>query len=745
MKNNEYTIGYLTLKLDDAYLGALWDGIHTEASAAGVKLVVLAGYCIDSPNFYDAIHNIVYDLVPEIKLDGLIISGAALGSYCGINALETYISDIRGGLPIVSIAANISNAVTVCSDNRSGIRQAINHLIKDHGCKTFAYLAGPPTNPESKERLEALEQTLEEAGLALNPELVEDGNFYYPDAKNASFRLIDKNIPFDALFAANDDMALSFIDACKERAIKIPGRIRVIGLDNGLSGKCSTPRLSSIDTQVSTQGAAAVDMLLNLLNNENQKDIVVHSSFIKRESCGCALSEFKPEETPEIQHNRSLTQILHGIAESILTTRTEFLYPKTSKDIFVSFIDNFTDVVSRDSLSGSSECVRIFHDFFIDYVNNETHVQVLQILLPAFQDAIAINVQDNELVQKIRKLIEDMKLRCMIELDRMMSEKFWSLKNISYALQNFNQKIQPSQTFDEFSVTVMQELPFLNVKDFFIVQFVDPPRKNGLHYAFNRFHQSLLISDGVLHHFTEPFDSIDPLLNKREIPGWIIMPILCKDEQFGFMGIGLNDNAGLISEPIATTIGGVLKNIQIIEAKRIAEKQLLQAVDKLAQLSVIDELTGLYNRRGFLEQAQQLSAAAKKSGNDVVVFYADLDNLKKVNDTWGHAAGDEMIKDAAMVFKSTFRQADIVGRMGGDEFAIACKSISQEEMPLIEERLEKVIRNFNSKTNRKWELSMSIGASSMFQTGIDSIPELLEYSDKLLYDKKRAKKMKQLG
>ena len=742
MANNDYTIGYLTLKLDDAYLGALWEGIHTASSSAGVKLIVLSGYCIDSPNFYDAAHNIAYDLVPKIKLDGLIISGAAIGSYCGIKTLDAYISDICGSLPVVSIAANISNAVTICSDNKSGVRQAINHLIKDHGCKTFAFLAGPPTNPESNERLETLKQTLKEAGLKLNPELIEYGNFYYPDAKNASLRLLGKGIPFDALFAANDDMALSFIDASKERSIEIPGRIRVIGLDNGLSGKCSTPRLSSIDTQVSAQGAEAVEILINLLNNRNQKDIVVPSSFVKRESCGCTLSEFKPEENTEIQPDLSLSQVLHGIAESILTARAEFLYPKSNKDYFISFISDFTDVVSRDSLSGSSECLGMFYKFFTAYVNKKNYVQVLQILLPAFQDAIAIKVQNNVLVQKICKSLEDMKLYCTIELERLLSEKFWSLKNISYALQNFNQKIQPSQTFDELSEAVIQELPFLNIKDFFIVQFMNPPQKNGLHYSFNGFQQSLMISGGEIHHFTEPFDSVNPLLNMSEIPGWIIMPILCKDEHFGFMGMGLNKNAELISEPIATTIGGVFKNIQIIEAKRIAEKQLLQAVDQLAQLSVIDELTGLFNRRGFLDQAQQLAAAANKTNNDVVVLYADLDNLKKVNDTWGHSAGDEMIKDAAMIFKSAFRQADIVGRMGGDEFAIACKTVSPEEMILIEKRLDNVISSFNNKHNKKWELSMSIGAGSMLQTGIDSIPELLDYSDQLLYNKKRKKKMK---
>ncbi|MBP7901634.1 MAG: GGDEF domain-containing protein [Spirochaetes bacterium] len=743
MKNNEYTIGYLTLKLDDAYLGSLWEGVHTASSEAGIKLVVLAGYCIDSPNFYDASHNIVYDLVPKIKLDGLIISGAAIGSYCGIKALETYISDISGGLPVVSIAADIKDAVTVCPDNRSGVSQAINHLIKDHGCKTFAFLAGPPANPESNERLETLEQTLKDAGLNLNPELLEYGNFYYPDAKKASFRLLDKNIPFDALFAANDDMALSFIDACKERGVEVPGRIRVIGLDNGLGGKCSTPRLSSIDTQISSQGAEAVEILINLLNNRNRKNVVVPSSFVKRESCGCALSEFKPEETPEFQHNGSLSQILHGIAESILTARAEFLYPKTSKDIFVSFVNDFTEVVSRDSLSGSSECVRMFYDFFISYVNKKTYVQLLQILLPAFQDAIALNVQDNKLVQKICKLIEDMKLYCVIELERMLSENFRSIKNISYVLQNFNQKIQPSQTFDELSEAVIQELPFLNVKDFFILQLMNPPQKKGMHYAVDSFYQSLLISGGEVQRFSEPFDSIDHFFNTLEIPGWIIMPILWKNEQFGFMGMGLINNADLISEPIATTIGGVFKNIQIVEAKRIAEQKLLKAVDQLAQLSVIDELTGLYNRRGFLDQAKQLAAAANRSGNDVVVLYADLDNLKKVNDTWGHAAGDEMIKDAAMVFKSVFRQTDIVGRMGGDEFAIACKTVAPEEIIIIEKRLDNAINNFNNKNGKKWELSMSIGAGSMFQTGITSIPELLEHSDQLLYNKKRSKKMKQ--
>ena len=99
----------------------------------------------------------------------------------------------------------------------------------------------------------------------------------------------------------------------------------------------------------------------------------------------------------------------------------------------------------------------------------------------------------------------------------------------------------------------------------------------------------------------------------------------------------------------------------------ISERKSLE--NKLHELSVTDELTGLLNRRGFNTLAERQLEIADRSKSSIHLIYTDIDNLKWINDNFGHAAGDKALKEVASAL-STLRKSDIVGRLGGDEFAI---------------------------------------------------------------------------
>ena len=103
--------------------------------------------------------------------------------------------------------------------------------------------------------------------------------------------------------------------------------------------------------------------------------------------------------------------------------------------------------------------------------------------------------------------------------------------------------------------------------------------------------------------------------------------------------------------------------------QKLADRE--QHIAYLQDLSLTDELTGLYNRRGFVEDFSRALTAAKCFGHEGMLLYCDLDDLKSVNDNFGHAAGDAMLRHAANMLKDSIREIDIVGRLGGDEFAVA--------------------------------------------------------------------------
>ena len=168
--------------------------------------------------------------------------------------------------------------------------------------------------------------------------------------------------------------------------------------------------------------------------------------------------------------------------------------------------------------------------------------------------------------------------------------------------------------------------------------------------------------------------------------------------------------------------------------------ELKQFQEELRDLTLTDDLTNLYNRRGFFTLAGQALRYARRSNKDGIVIYADLDNLKKVNDEFGHETGSQMIVDTSNIFKSFFRDSDIAARLGGDEFVILVQDSSADGAEIIKERLHKEIEKFNRNNSRPFSLSISFGIAQFDPKSAKTIEELVSEADKLMYVQKQIKK-----
>ncbi len=176
----------------------------------------------------------------------------------------------------------------------------------------------------------------------------------------------------------------------------------------------------------------------------------------------------------------------------------------------------------------------------------------------------------------------------------------------------------------------------------------------------------------------------------------------------------------------------------------IALKELQRLNQKLQYTSLNDELTGLYNRRGFFTVGGEQFESAQKEGTPVLLIYCDLDGLKKINDTYGHKEGDFAIKQTAVLLKRVFRNTDIISRFGGDEYVVLLTNTPKDYIYNIEKRLKHIFENFNKNSGKNYKLSISIGYSSLSYefNGMNSFEELIEKADKKLYFEKINKKSK---
>lgn len=185
---------------------------------------------------------------------------------------------------------------------------------------------------------------------------------------------------------------------------------------------------------------------------------------------------------------------------------------------------------------------------------------------------------------------------------------------------------------------------------------------------------------------------------------------------------------------LATLVVIVSSALLLYLAQRINSMEV-----EIHNLSLRDELTGLYNLRGFRMLAEHALRMANRSGHPFSVLFVDLDDLKQVNDHFGHFAGSQCLVETADILRKAFREADVLGRIGGDEFAVA-GDFTEPGMVLAVGRLEKMVAEWNAAPDRPIPLSLSFGTVTSSAGSHDSLDILLKNADHAMYEQKRRKK-----
>ncbi|HOP85809.1 MAG TPA: diguanylate cyclase [Syntrophorhabdaceae bacterium] len=175
----------------------------------------------------------------------------------------------------------------------------------------------------------------------------------------------------------------------------------------------------------------------------------------------------------------------------------------------------------------------------------------------------------------------------------------------------------------------------------------------------------------------------------------------------------------------------------LISCEDISEQKRLE--EHLKSMSITDELTGLYNRRGFITLAEQQIKIADRTKKGVLLFFIDMDKMKQINDLLGHKSGDMALKETATVLKEVFRESDIIARIGGDEFAVLALDATTATRDILVTRLDNTLYRYNKKQGRQFELSLSIGIAYYDPNDPISLDELMSIADNMMYEEKRKK------
>jgi DNA-binding LacI/PurR family transcriptional regulator len=232
---------------------------------------------------YSKINNARFLRLLPTKVDGLILMARSVA--------DGYVLNLHWRrIPFVLLSRGIEDLEADCimANNAGGAYQATEHLLR-HGYQRVAFICGPADSPDSQARLQSYRQALQDHDVPVRPQWIEGGDFRQTSGYQAMIRLLDQADVPSAVFAANDEMAMGALEAVRDRGLRVPDDIAIVGFDDIQMASFTRPPLTTIRQPMRELGALAVQKLLRRINapDASAETVRLPTQLIVRPSCGC--------------------------------------------------------------------------------------------------------------------------------------------------------------------------------------------------------------------------------------------------------------------------------------------------------------------------------------------------------------------------------------------------------------------------------------------------------------------------
>lgn len=754
MKDNKrLTIGFIIHRLDNDYAKLLLKGALYAAEELNANLAVFPGRSLDSQldnikyTAYEYQNNVIYSYASKDSLDALVISAGTVGSFVSDDTMKEFI-DSFDGLPVVTTENKIGEYPCIRMSG-SGIKDIINHLIKHHGKRNIAFVSGPKSNADAEERLNYYKEALEENCIAFDPSLVAYGKFseYCSDLVG---ELLDENKGrIDAVCFANDMMCKGGYKAIEERGLVIGKDIAVTGYDDSEVASGLKPMLTTVRADASLVGYNAVYEAVKLVTDGVCSDLDLNSYPIYRQSCGC-------EILPESSHDISSAEIKVGIIASKIID--EYIYNSTLGQKMSSIVKNIRQYITtllnyavskEETYEAEDECKRIIEELTdiqtFDYVHADTLVSILN---AAKDYAVSLSGGNKDKIIKIQEIIN---YALSETADRVLNKHYAKVDDLTFThflINNITKDMTIHGSNEEKCYfSIVNNLYRIHMASSYIYTYANPivhtaamkwtlPESIYLKSYHNGDKLAAITGEAQIMPCSQYFYNFFTPDRRRTA---VISPLFLNEEQYGIIVSELEFDYFPYIYSIIPQICAAIKLTKLVgQLERSLDAEQYRN-NLLNRISMSDELTGIYNRRGFYEFANNLLKAPENEGKRAALIFGDLDNLKKINDTFGHDEGDYAIKTAASFMKSCFRQTDVVARIGGDEFAAFAVCEDRNIIASIPRRIKNMAALNNIRSTKPYNVTISVGLFELICSSDKDVQSYMDKADTALYADKKNK------
>lgn len=756
-------IGLFIRALTDLYHQEILTTFVHACHDEGILPVVIPGNAPGSILDFERDQNVLYDLVNPSLVDGIIVTAGSLFSYLSYDQKKAFLKRFDG-IPIVLLGESCEGYSNVLPDNEAGTRKLVEHFITVHHSEKFVFITGATNNRDSNQRLEIFRKVLQEHSIPFPDDNVYIGDYQPWDGPEAVTEFLDhRKISFDTLFAANDAMAIGAVHELQKRGVKIPQEVRVAGFDNIEAASYLVPGLTTVSQDIGEQVRLALDNLVMIITIDKSAAAAmkVPSRPVFRRSCGCY--PFQTVDVSTVQYGNALTSADKNAREEILARviKKVKLHNNLSQHLQILSIQRIVNLSELlldgcfGTVAGNTAQIRIY-DLIFQNTMDEQEVELARVAMDLIDHevrkpgALPPGSGDyNVLINQARDLVS---LSEKQFLKRDLRQNDSQLHILTQAVDN----ILRTYEIEDLFVTLSNFLPKLGIS-FCAIVLYDPMQPEVGTFPKDMGQLKLLIENGSPMEILRKgiaFDTKkilpDDYLKNAVLP-LIIMPLVIRGKHFGYFLIDISRVSTPVYHNLQKQISNALDICNLFFKQKQAEDLLRDTLidleksnRQLQDLSLTDELTGLNNRRGFLNWAVRHFERARSTGGDFTIFFIDLDGLKKINDKFGHQAGDTFISAAARVLKESFRDIDIVARIGGDEFTALTTQADTQNNTRIKARLDEALKKDNaSNPQRPFQVSFSVGAVRFREKDFHNVDEMIAFADSQLYEEKRRKKSQQ--
>lgn len=752
---SEITIGLLVSGIADNYSVSVCQGAIKAARENGVRLIIFPGKYIDrdltemKEIMYEYQYNTLFSYAMGKRLDAVLIIADSIGCYASSERIRGLVAQYCQ-IPCVLIGSKLNGYVSVNYDNYSGISEAMNYLIQKLGIQNIGMIGGPEDNTDARDRKNVFMRVLAENGIPFDERRYVEGNLSR-HCKEVFNKLLENDPEMQAVFCVNDETAIGFYDVLKERGM-MPGKdMMVFGFDNILSSSKMKPSLSSVRAEPSRLAENALEIALRMIQGEQVEGRVLPTSFIKRDSLGTG------RKTHDHKYDRRVDrQYIDKYFNDIFYRYIKEETDKHIADIKTDYIALMNKVIDayeaeQSDTEQTGEIMRrldgLLANDLMDYADMENFLTHIELLYQAFHKKWGTRRHDLEdtFITVYRKAVMAVKQH----LGRISADK----KNDQYAMKLFVRDImQFEKGTDQSYAVLLGHLDWFGIKNAYIYTF----RKPIMHLEHEELeipkylYLKAVLREGAVESVlgaaqeTKTDGVFRGIMNKADSNAFVVLPLFSNEMLYGILVSDMTEKLFENGEFLVNQMGAAIKMLELLKYNEEIQKQLEESLITLNEnniqldtISKSDALTGILNRRGFYLSGEELLQKNKGMGTRTMLAYVDMNNLKIVNDRYGHDEGDFSIKLISEMLTEVTSGTGLAGRVGGDEFALAVSVPPDTEERTFVETIYKRFQKYNEASEKPYNITVSVGTCLVESGDMLTLKEALTLADEKLYIEKQ--------